>query len=62
MSVDREEKQAMVHFKDKDFSEELCRLVEYSGGKEELKDAIIREFSDDTSLKNKENMISQVGI
>ena len=53
-------KQAMVHFKDRKFSEELCRLVGYSGGKSELMDAILREFADDTSLKSKENMILQV--
>ena len=55
-------KQAMVHFKDKNFSEELCRLVAYNGGKLELVDAILREFSDDTSLKSKENMILQVCV
>ena len=44
-------KQAMDQFKDKNFSEELCRLVAYNGGKLELVDAILREFSDDTSLK-----------
>ena len=53
-------KQAMVHFKDKKFSEELCRLVGYSGGKNELMDAVLHEFADDTSLKSKENMILQV--
>ena len=52
-------KQAMVHFKDRKFSEELCRLVGYSGGKSELVDAILREFAD-MSLKSKENMILQV--
>ena len=53
-------KQAMVHFKDKKFSEELCRLVGYSGGKNELMDAVLCEFADDTSLKSKENVILQV--
>lgn len=53
-------KQDMVHFKDRKFSEELCRLVDYSGGKSELMDTILREFADDTSLKSKENMILQV--
>ena len=49
-------KQAMVHVhvKDKKFSEELCWLVSYSGGKNELMDAILHEFADNTSLKNKE--------
>ena len=45
----------MVHFKDKKFSEELCRLVGYSGGGNELMDAVLREFADDTSLKSKES-------
>lgn len=34
----------------------------HSGGKMELVDAILREISDDTSLKSKENMILQVCV
>ena len=53
-------RQAMVHFRDKNFSEELCRLVSYSGGKTEPMDAIFQEFEKDTSLTTQENMILQV--
>ena len=37
---------AMVHFKYKTFSEEVCRPVTFIGGKDELRDAILTEFSD----------------
>jgi hypothetical protein len=36
----------MVHFKYKTFSEEVCRPVSFIGGKEELRDAVLTEFSD----------------
>ena len=37
---------AMVHFKYRTFSEEVCRPVAFIGGKDELRDAILMEFSD----------------
>ena len=61
MSIEPDKK-AMVHFKDKSFSEELCRVVSYSGGKTELIDAIFQEFVNDSSLTSKENMLLQVCI
>ena len=35
---------AMVHFKYKTFSEEVCRPVAFIGGKDELRDAILMVF------------------
>ena len=35
---------AMVHFKYKIFSEEVCRPVAFTGGKDGLRDAILTEF------------------
>ena len=47
MAVDPSERSAaMVHFKYKTFSEEDCRPVAFVGGKNELQDAILSEFSD----------------
>ena len=42
----KEKSTAMVHFKYKTFSEEVCRPVSFIGGKDELRDAIFTEFSD----------------
>ena len=44
--MDPDNSTAMVHFKYKTFSEEVCRPVAFVGGKDGLLAAVLAEFSD----------------
>ena len=59
--IDTTPSTVMVHFKSRKFSEELCRPVDFIGGKSELLDKIVMEFSDVLDSP-KDNIILQVCI